>query len=335
MLGHPFPVNEKFTSCYNYDEYQKRIFLCVFPCLMKRLEPRQLLVLAALGRNSSIHSAARDLSLTQSAVSKALAEIEAQMGATLFTRSRQGIEPTALGKLVLRRVGHLLDVLDRGAGHHEKQAPVLKIGYISDLHGMALGNAFVRWRQSQSLKLRLLDLEFEQVSPLLLQADLDAVLLDEPMNDEWTGQLRISSRVVPVLRTHHPLLKAGKSLSPKDVQALDWILPTLAVSWHRAFQDWTAKVGMEAPARIWKIPAGHGLSTVVAQSDAVACLPAAQASFMQQAGVVRPIELAGDSGIDAPAFLVPGPHVRGDPALHQTLVQFAQFLGSREAAYGE
>jgi len=63
---------------------------------------------------------------------------------------------------------------------------------------MALGNAFVRWRQSQSLKLRLLELEFEQVLPLLLQADLDAVLLDEPMNDEWTGQLRISSRVVPV-----------------------------------------------------------------------------------------------------------------------------------------
>lgn len=334
MLGYPFPVNEKLTSCYNYDEYQKRIFLCVFSDLMKRLEPRQLLVLAALGRNSSIHSAARDLSLTQSAVSKALAEIEVQMGAALFTRSRQGIQATTLGQLVLRRVEHLLDVLDRAPGHHDKEAPVLKIGYVSDWHGLALGNAFVQWRRSQTLKLRLLELESEQVLPLLRRVELDAVLLDEPLLD-WPRQWQISSRVVPVLRTHHPLFKTGRLLSPRDVQTLDWVLPAAADSFHRAFRDWMLKVGIETLARIWKIPAGQGLSTVVAQSDAIACLPAAQALFMQQAGVVRPLELLDDPGMDASAFLLLGSHVQSEPVLHQALVQFAHFLGCREDGFGE
>lgn len=334
MLGHLFPVNEKFTYCYNHDEYQYSCFSDGFQYSMKRLEPRQVLVLAALGRNDSIHSAARDLSLTQSAVSKALAEIEAQMGAVLFTRSRQGIEANALGRLVLRRVTHLLHVLDHGPGHHPKEGPVLNIGYVSDLHGMALGQAFVQWRQSQVLTLRLLELEPQLALQLLRQAELDAVLLDEPTT-EWPEQHIVNGRMVPVLRTQHPCLREGRPLNAQDLQALDWVLPTAVPAFHRNLEHWMAQAGIGAGIKAWKIPAGQGLSTMAAQSDALAWLPAVQADYLQQAGVVEPLCLQDAGGIDAPASLLFGDHVQSDPVLHQALEQFAYFLDHRDAGFGE
>lgn len=324
MLGQLFPVNEKLRYCYNSDEYQKLRTTLVFLGLVKRLEPRQLLVLAALGRNTSIHRAARDLSLTQSAVSKTLADIEAGMGAALFLRSRQGIETTAVGRLVLRRVEHLLDLLDHGTGRHGKEAPALKIGYVSDLHGMALGQAFVRWRPSQSLSLRLVELDSPQSGLQLLQsAELDALVLDEPGEQELRP---ISNRMVPVLRKNHPLLVESKSLSLQDVQALDWILPTAGTPFHRALHSWMVQAGIEEAVNLWKLPAGQALSTVVAQSDALAWLPVAQASWFQQMDVLMPVRLTDVPDIEAPAYLLLGAHVQADPVLQQGVEQFAHFM---------
>lgn len=331
MLGHLFPVNEKLRFCYNSDEYQKLCSILVFLGLVKRLEPRQLLVLSALGRNASIHRAARDLSLTQSAVSKTLAEIEAGMGSALFLRSRQGIAATALGRLVLRRVEHLLDLLDHGIGRHGKEAPVLKIGYVSDLHGMALGQAFVRWRLSQPLSLRLVELDSQPLGLQLLQnAELDALVLDEPGEQELRT---ISNRMVPVLRKSHPLLVKGTSLSLQDVQALDWILPTAGAPFHRALQSWMVRAGIEAAVNLWRLPAGQALSTVVAQSDVLAWLPAAQASWFQQMGVLMPVRLTDVPDIEAPAYLLLGAHVQADPVLQQGVALFAHFMDHSSACF--
>ncbi len=333
MLGHLFPVNEKLRFCYNSDEYQKLRPILVFSRLVKRLEPRQLLVLAALGRNASIHRAARDLSLTQSAVSKALAEIEAGMDAALFLRSRQGIKATVLGRLVLRRVEHLLDLLDHGTGRHGQEAPVLRIGYVSDLHGMALGQAFVRWRQSQPLRLRLVELGSERPGfQLLERAELDVLVLDEA---EAGGQelWPISNRMVPVLRKNHPLLVQCKPLSLQDVQALDWILPTAGTSFHRALHSWIVQAGLEAAVSLWALPAGQALNAVVAQSDALAWLPAAQAHWFQQTGVLMPVRLTDVPDIEVPAYLLLGAHVQADPVLQEGVEQFALFMDHSSACF--
>ncbi|ARU05142.1 LysR family transcriptional regulator [Comamonas serinivorans] len=58
--------------------------------------------LIALSQHPSLHATAHTLGVTQSALSKALARLEAQAGATLFERSSQGIAITAMGETLLR-----------------------------------------------------------------------------------------------------------------------------------------------------------------------------------------------------------------------------------------
>ena len=54
-------------------------------------------VLSEVVRRGSFSAAAEALSYTQSAVSQAIARLEAETGATLIVRDRGGVRPTAAG----------------------------------------------------------------------------------------------------------------------------------------------------------------------------------------------------------------------------------------------
>src|SRR5947209_18237455 len=57
----------------------------------------RLRVLSEVVARGSFSAAAESLSYTQSAVSQAIARLEAETGATLVTRDRRGVRPTAAG----------------------------------------------------------------------------------------------------------------------------------------------------------------------------------------------------------------------------------------------
>src|SRR5579859_6368195 len=61
------------------------------------LHPGRLRVLSEVVRRGSFSSAADALSYTQSAVSQAIARLEAETGAPLVVRDRRGVRPTAAG----------------------------------------------------------------------------------------------------------------------------------------------------------------------------------------------------------------------------------------------
>ena len=259
--------------------------------------------------------------MTQSAVSKALAEIEATVGAVLFQRSRQGIVPNQLGRLLLGRVKRVLGVLDPAAGPEAE--PVLKIGYLSEQHGTVLGLAYAQWRRSGGNQLRLLEVSFAQGMQALQGAQLDALLLDEAV----PGALRVFSYcMVPVLRKQHPLLMQECSLRASDVQHLEWLLPTGQPSFQRALERWLGQLGLSLPSLRMYLPAGPSLSTAVAQSDALAFLPAAQAFWFEQAGVVTSISMVDAPAINASAYLLLAAHSQRDPALQHAIEQLAQLM---------
>ncbi len=65
---------------------------------------RQLRTVRSIDRHGSLTGAARALNRTQSAVSKALSELEAHLGVTLFDRFAHGVQPTAHGALLIGRI---------------------------------------------------------------------------------------------------------------------------------------------------------------------------------------------------------------------------------------
>ena len=69
--------------------------------IVSRLRLRHLPLLLALERQRSVSRVAAELNLSQPAVTKALREIEDIFMTPLFTRTRNGLEPTATGAAVL------------------------------------------------------------------------------------------------------------------------------------------------------------------------------------------------------------------------------------------
>lgn len=73
----------------------------------------------AIHRTGSLTRAAKQLHLTQPAISQHLKALEAQLGWPLFTRSTRGVEPTPVGDELAARIGSHLDVLESIAEHFD------------------------------------------------------------------------------------------------------------------------------------------------------------------------------------------------------------------------
>jgi DNA-binding transcriptional LysR family regulator len=70
--------------------------------LLARLRMKQLQLLIALDDHKSLHKASSAMSMTQSAASKALQELESMLEAPLFERSKNGMIANPLGHCVIR-----------------------------------------------------------------------------------------------------------------------------------------------------------------------------------------------------------------------------------------
>lgn len=80
----------------------------------RRLKLRDLHVLMIVAESGSMAKAADRLSISQPVVSKAIAELEKNLGVRLFDRRPQGIQTTPFGVALLRRAATIFDELRRG-----------------------------------------------------------------------------------------------------------------------------------------------------------------------------------------------------------------------------
>lgn len=76
------------------------------------IEARHLRLVKSVADAGSITSAATALGSTQPALTRQLRRIEQSLGGELFVRSRDGVETTSLGRLVVGRANAVLSVLD-------------------------------------------------------------------------------------------------------------------------------------------------------------------------------------------------------------------------------
>src|SRR5437762_3717613 len=72
----------------------------------------RLRVLSEVVSRGSFSAAAEALSYTQSAVSQAIARLEAETGTTLVVRDRQGIRPTAAGATLIEHAEAIVGQID-------------------------------------------------------------------------------------------------------------------------------------------------------------------------------------------------------------------------------
>ena len=87
--------------------------------LGRHLNLRDLNVLMTVARCGSMGRAAAQLSVSQPAISKAIADLEYALGVRLLDRSQRGVEPTVYGRALLDRGLNAFDELKQAVKHIE------------------------------------------------------------------------------------------------------------------------------------------------------------------------------------------------------------------------
>lgn len=200
---------------------------------LRRLRLRHIELLHALGEVVTVSAAAAKLSLSQPAVSKMLQEIEEVCQAQLFYRGRRGIEPSEMGKLLIRHATLTVHQLD--AAGQQLQAmqlgasALLNVGSSSTMP--LLSQAVVKLRrQMPSLLLRVWDEPPRQLIARLMAGEIDCALAPLPPDILSSSEVE-SIRLQPVMAdwmcvvaSPQHRLAGHDSLQWSDVVSEQWVL---------------------------------------------------------------------------------------------------------------
>ena len=167
-----------------------------------------------LARHRNFARAAEALHLTQPALSRSIAGLESVLGEKLFHRTRQGVEPTAFGELLLSRGRSLLDdatdlerEFKRMRGLEVGEVRVGAGAYPAELSvGRAVGRLLER---HPKLRVDLTVTDLRTLAAALLDAELDLAVLELSLIE---ADPRVATEKLPehpghlFCRAGHPLL---------------------------------------------------------------------------------------------------------------------------------
>lgn len=200
----------------------------------------------AVIKAGSIHAAARDLGLSQPAMSKALRALEEELATPLLLRSINGVEPTEYGRVFYQRAQIVIDELRKA------QEDVIQLrGKLEGSLTVAIAPASTMQlapmvfkdfrRKCPDVKLHIVEGIWPSVAEPLRNGTVDLALspvLDEISGSEWAVEKLLDVQMAVVVRPGHPLVAAT---SLRDLIQGDWLhqgtSSSASVLIRRIFED--------------------------------------------------------------------------------------------------
>ncbi|MDZ4309937.1 MAG: LysR family transcriptional regulator [Cypionkella sp.] len=256
-----------------------------------RLSLRHLRIVAVILAEGNLMRAATALNMTQSAVTKALQDAEAQMGVPLFLRTNRGVVATAFGaklaahaRLILAQVGRaeqeMADLRDGTAGQ-------VTIGTLLAGSAGLLPEAIMRLRQRQpNLEIRVEEATNDVLMPALRSGELDLVLgrLPEFRDRDGLRQEHLMDDFARIVaRRNHPLaLRTDLQLA--DLLTCDWILPGHTTTLRRQIETAFRDANLEPPVHSVETVSFLTTRQLLRQTDYLAVWPAQLAALESREG---------------------------------------------------
>jgi len=189
--------------------------------LRPRLDSRDLHLVLTLASAGSTSKAASSLHLTQSAVSRALLQVEDKMGMRLFDRTAHGLAPTAAGQRLLDGAGPVLaQLLALETSLEVPEQPPAKLRVVCECYTAYrwLPSAIMKMRSSMpTVELAMVVEHTGNPVPALLSGDIDVALLTTaPVRGGLRAQPLFTDEIVFVMSGTHPLASRA-SIQPDDL----------------------------------------------------------------------------------------------------------------------
>lgn len=158
---------------------------------------RQLQYFISVAEAGTVSGAAQSLSISQSAVTDAIKELESDLGVALFERHRRGLTITHKGHQFYRHAARILaGVSDARRSFGEAEAPVggsLQLGVTSLVAGYVLSDLLARYRRAYPhVSVSAIEDNGDYLEHLLIGGELDvAVMVISNLRDRVALQAEI------------------------------------------------------------------------------------------------------------------------------------------------
>jgi DNA-binding transcriptional LysR family regulator len=215
--------------------------------ILSRLRLKQLRLLIALGEQGSLIKAAEQVAISQPGATKALQEIEAIFGTTLFVRTNRGLEPNDLGhcairyaKLIETDLGHLRDeMIGILQGHGGRLAVGTIMGAVP-----FLSDALSRLLEHHpTLSIEIVEDTSARLLKMLDQGRLDLAVCRTSISrqPELYDSLPIRQETLAVVANRSHALANSESLELADLADSRWVVYSanmpMRVTLEREFHD--------------------------------------------------------------------------------------------------
>ncbi|MFE4694300.1 LysR family transcriptional regulator [Streptomyces sp. NPDC056749] len=177
------------------------------------MEARHLRYAVALAEHGHFGRAAGELGIAQPPLSKQIADLEREVGARLFDRTRQGVFPTAAGEAFLARARRALDeiaaaVVDAGRAARGETGR-LRLGFVASALLDPLPGVLRRFGGDRpDVRLELHEMATSRSSKALVAGELDvAITLGPPRGAGAEHLVSVPigrDHVIAVMSTVHP-----------------------------------------------------------------------------------------------------------------------------------
>ncbi|WP_234196462.1 LysR family transcriptional regulator [Pseudacidovorax sp. NFM-22] len=234
----------------------------------------------AVAREGQLSSAADELGVTQSALTKAMQRVEREFGLQLLERSVRGMRPTSAGLRVAEQLRRLqaeyADTVLLADEMRARQAGLLRLGVTDTTGGnrmAAVLGPMLAMRPGLRVKLRVdrSDALAAQVQEGTLDLALVPAYEGLPLPTERTKV--DSDPLLPLVRVGHPLTRLARP-GLKDVAAYGWMLGPEHSAAFQAVTAVFARQGLPAPQIVVEVPFSSEMNlTVLAATDLVTLLP--------------------------------------------------------------
>ena len=275
----------------------------------------RLRVLSEVIRCGSFSGAAESLSYTQSAVSQAIARLEAETGTTLLVRDRRRVRPTAAGATLLEHAESIFSQLEAAEADLEAVLELrggrLRMATFPSAGATLIPEAVATFRRGHpSVELTLAEGEPDEIAPRLRTGELDlALVFTFPVSrrEQLTTGLRtvrlLEDPMHVALPGDHPLASRAQ-LQITDLQDEDWVQTSAASPCARHVVRLCVTAGFE-PRVTFETDDYETVQGLVAAGVGVALIPGLALTRVHPGVVVR--SLVPSPSRKVVAAMLPGP----------------------------
>lgn len=264
---------------------------------------RQVRYFVAVADSGSVSGAARQLSVSQSAVTEAVKGLESELGAPLLARNGRGVTLTHRGQMFLRHANRILEAVADAGRTINADAPAgeVHIGASSVVAGYVLADLLARFRRAfPGIGVRAVEDSPEYLEHLLINGELDvSVMLVSRLKEEASLETVVieESAFRVWLPLGHPLA-AADAISLEEAASEPHIALSADEIQEPADAFWRDQ-GLK-PAIAFRTRSVEAVRSLVATGTGIALLPDL---------LYRPWSLEGDR-IEARPLRQPPPPVR-------------------------